>query len=98
MCLSLKSSSSTLANIEVGIWTGRWRGFGLGFVDEYGFQNDGYWYHIRIPMNALTLSLDATQINMPFNIRGEGIAGDSLKIDDLYLTTDPVDEVLEEEE
>ena len=49
-------------------------------------------------MNALTLSLDATQINMPFNIRGEGIAGDSLKIDDLYLTTDPVDEVLEEEE
>lgn len=98
MCLSLKSSSSTLANVEVGIGQGDGEVLGWASVDEYGFQNDGYWYHIRIPMNALTLSLDATQINMPFNIRGEGIAGDALKIDDLYLTTDPVDEVLEEEE
>ena len=98
LCVSLKSDFDSLTAVEVGIGEGDGVVLSWAAASDYGFQANGYWHNLRIPMSDLTATLDPTQINMLFNIRGEGLPEDTLLIDNLYLTTDPVDEVLDIQE
>ena len=65
---------------------------GNGEVDaaDYGFVPDGNWHSISIPMTALEESgLDLSTITSPIGLGGlTGEAGDTLWVDNLYLTKD----------
>lgn len=57
-------------------------------VADYGFVADGDWHIVTIPLDDLS-GLDRSQISVALLIVGDGVvSGDSLQLDDLYLTKD----------
>ncbi len=53
---------------------------------DYGFATDGAWRHLAVPLADFS-GLDLTRVAVPLLLVGQGgTAGDTLKLDDLYLS------------
>ena len=84
--VSLKTADTDMINIEVGMGQGDGELLHWFAVEEYGFEHDGTWHHLSIPLSSAFEILDGARIQMPFNIRGEGPENASLIIDNLYFS------------
>lgn len=60
------------------------------YLSNYGFETDGTWHHLSIPLFDLSICLDSTQITEPLSLLIAGLssddAGKSVYIDNIYLT------------
>ena len=53
---------------------------------DYGYQNDGQWHNLRVPLSDLT-GFDPATTRAPFILSAPGgTGGDTLLVDDLYFT------------
>ncbi|SMO75185.1 Por secretion system C-terminal sorting domain-containing protein [Saccharicrinis carchari] len=60
-------------------------------ADPYGFQRDGQWHNISIPVSTLKIAgLNLSKASNIFMIGGEGAVSNIL-IDDIYYSTSPDD-------
>ncbi|MEC7987662.1 MAG: hypothetical protein VX278_21015 [Myxococcota bacterium] len=84
--VSLKASSDDVSNVEVGMGQGDGEVLHWFSATENGFITDGEWHHLSIPLAPAFEAIDGTRIQMPFNIRGDGIENATLLIDNLYLS------------
>ena len=99
--VSVKSESDVMSGLQVGMsgvldGSGGCTGSGTrqNWVDlvDYGFETDGEWHHLAIPMSDLTVCMDATQVSEPFSILTAGLsasdAGAQVLLDNVYFTGD----------
>lgn len=86
MHVSFKSADDTLSGLEVGMGQGDGEILQWFSAEEYGFVADDEWHNLEIPLVEAWQNIDATRIQMPFNIRGNGPQGVEVLIDNLYFT------------
>jgi len=86
MHVSLRSSSETFADIQLGVQSGG-ADFFLSAAD-YGYVHDGEWHHLLIPLADFTEDgADLSALTSPFIMSGgAGTSGDVFNIDALYWT------------
>jgi hypothetical protein len=85
--VSLSSADPGFADVKVGMNDAK--SIQLA-VTKYGYVNDGEWHHLAIPLADFTaagLKLNAIQAPFVF-IAGQGAAGQTLLIDNLYFTAE----------
>ena len=86
--ISLRSGDDAFDSVKIRMES---KG-GNGEVDaaDYGFVNDGEWHSIGIPLSDLEATgLDLGTITSPIGLGGmAGEAGETLWVDNLYLTMD----------
>ncbi len=86
MALSLKSSDESFATVTISMETEG--GDAALSMADYGFDNDGQWHQLVIPMTDFEeAGADLTRVTAPFVMAAVGgPAGESFNIDALYLT------------
>ena len=92
MYVSFKSSDPSFAGFDLTVQSGTGED-GQGFtvdVRNYGYENDGDWHNLRIPLqDFIDLGFDISAVRSPFIIGGAGgRPEDTLLIDDLYYTAE----------
>ena len=92
MYVSFKSSDPSFEAFDLAVQSGRDEDPAGFTVDprEYGYQNDGEWHSLRIPLqDFIDQGWDISAVRSPFIV---GAAGgrpdDTLLIDDLYFTAE----------
>ncbi len=87
--IALKSSDSSLASWSIGMTGGG--NEGRVNVSAAGFVPDGSWQDLSIPLADFeSAGVDLGSVTVGLLLVGEGgAAGDTVLIDDLYLTRDP---------
>ena len=87
--LALKTSSE--ASFSIGMKSGNLEGVGQQWLafengnDPYGFQRDGQWHEVIIPMQDFSSAVDLTEVSQLFELLGtEGPISD-IEIDDIYF-------------
>jgi len=83
LALSVKSDNLSAFNVTVGSLT---KEVALPAAD-YGFEADGEWHHLRIPVEDYEKAgVDLTDIKVAFAVgAGGGKSGDALLIDNVYF-------------
>ena len=97
--VSVKSSDEVLSAMQVGMG-GNWESggscFGSGtkqnWVDlaEYGFETDGEWHHLAIPVEDFAFCMNLEQVVEPFSLLNSDLSPDDegaqILIDNVYFT------------
>ena len=86
MNVSFKSNDDDLTGLEVGMGQGDGEILHWFSAEEHGFVHDNEWHNLTIPLAGAWDFIDPTQIQMPFNVRGNGPEGVEVLIDNLYFT------------
>ena len=84
--VALKLDNMDISDIEVGMGQGDGEILHWFPVEEYGFTYDYEWHQLTIPLAPAWAYIDPTRIQMPFNIRGNGIQDGAVLIDNLYIS------------
>lgn len=88
--VSFKSSDPSFATFELTLLYGEGETPRSVILDptDYGYTNDGQWHSIEIDLqDAIERGLDSARVRSPFIVGAPGGAiGDTLLIDNLYLT------------
>jgi hypothetical protein len=92
MYVSFKSSDPSFAGFDLTVQSGTGedaQGFAID-VRNYGYENDGEWHNLRIPLqDFIDLGFDISAVRSPFIISAAGgRPEDTLLIDDLYFTAE----------
>ncbi|WP_375771282.1 hypothetical protein NR798_10400 [Archangium gephyra] len=86
--VSLRSSDPGFALVEVGM-SDDTKDVKLN-VEKYGYDNDGQWHHLAIPLTEFTAGgLKLGVVDAPFIfVAGSGAPADKLLLDNLYFTAE----------
>ena len=87
MHVSFASEGADLGNFNIGFGGGGAAEVQLSVAD-YGFVNDGEWHQLVIPLADFAAGgADLTTVGLPFQmIEGAQVAGQELRVDNLYFT------------
>ena len=86
MHISLRSSDAAFSQLNIGQSSAS--GEGLIRATDYGYENDGEWHSLEIPMADLQAAgADLSAITSPLVMTGgSGELGESLQVDNFYLS------------
>lgn len=86
MHVSLRSTSTTFADIRLGVQSGS-TDFFVSAAD-YGYVNDGQWHHLLVPLaDFVEDGADLSNLTSPFIMSGgAGTSGEVFNVDALYWT------------
>jgi hypothetical protein len=87
---AMKTSSSVA--FQVGMKSGNMDGVGQKWIDfesgsdPYGFERDGQWHAIKIPVADFSADVDLSQMSQLFQILGTDGAISDIELDDIYFS------------
>ena len=87
---AMKTSSNV--TFQIGMKSGNIDGVGQKWIkfeagsDPYGFQRDGSWHEVEIPMSDMTPEVDLFNVSQFFEILGTDGPVTDIEIDDIYFT------------
>ena len=86
--IHLKSEDDAFAEVELSMESGEADGVGTVFATDYGFENDGEWHQLEVPLSAFADSgVQLDDVSIPLRFGGmAGETGEFLYIDNLYLS------------